>query len=170
MIFRLIASLAVVVGLLLLLARLVGRRLSGRDGSLVRVLHRQPLTRAASVSVVTVGSRVLVLGTTDQQVRVLAELDPEDVEGDLTTLEAVADLDETEDPAALEGAGGGRVVRPAPLTLTRAATRGRSTGRRAGAHRAAPTAPVGSQGALAGSVLSPQTWKQALAAATGKAS
>ena len=82
---RLVASLAVVVGLMLLLAKLVGKRYGARAGAPVQVLHRQPLSRSASVAVVTVGGRVLVLGTTDQQVSLLTELDPEEL--------ADADLD-----------------------------------------------------------------------------
>jgi flagellar protein FliO/FliZ len=142
---RLIASLAVVVGLLLLLARFGGRRFRGRAGDLVRVVHRQPLTRTSSVAVVTVGTRVLVLGTTEQQVSILTELDPDELDDVVTGEAEVAHL----------------VAAPAP--------------RAAGAHRAdVPAKPVkaarGADGALAGSVLSAQTWRQALAAATGKAS
>ena len=58
---RLVFSLAVVVGLMLLLARFAARRHQGRNGDLVRVLQRQPLTRGTSVSVVAVGSRVYAL-------------------------------------------------------------------------------------------------------------
>lgn len=77
---RLVFSLAVVIGLLLLIARLGRRRFQGRHGSLVRVVHRQPLSRTSSVSVVTVGSRVLVIGTTEHQVSMLTELDPDELE------------------------------------------------------------------------------------------
>ena len=45
----------------------------------MQVLHRQHLSRGTAVSVVTVGNRVLVLGTTEHQVRVLAELEPEEI-------------------------------------------------------------------------------------------
>ena len=76
---RLIASLAVVVGLMLLLARLVGKRYGTRAGAPVQVLHRQPLSRSASVAVITVGGRVLVVGTTDHQVSLLTELDPDEL-------------------------------------------------------------------------------------------
>ncbi len=132
---RLVFSLAAVLGLMLLLARLVGRRTRGQHGDLVRVLHRQPLSRGSSVSVVSVGSRVLVLGTTEHQVRVLTELDP----------------DEARQP---EPSGATALV---PVR---------------GSHRAdAPTlAPARPAGPLAGSVLSPATWRQALAAATRRAS
>ena len=142
---RLVFSLAVVLGLMLLLAKIGSRRFRGQHSALVRVLHRQPLTRGTSVSVVAVGSRILVLGTTEQQVRVLTELDPDEVELPVSAAEAVRQL-----PA------------PAPV---------------AGAHRAdvpaqaaARTAGRASDGALAGSVLSPDTWRQALAAATRRAS
>jgi flagellar protein FliO/FliZ len=148
---RVIASLAVVVGLMLLLARLAGRRLGGRPGAPVQVLHRQSLTRASSVAVVSVGSRILVLGTTDQQVRLLTELDPDD----LDELPVVGGMElVTDDPTRLE------IAPPQDAA---------AVVRRAGAHRAAPAARV-EDGALAGSVLSPQTWRQALAVATGKAS
>ena len=76
---RLVASLAVVVGLMLLLAKVVGKRYGARAGAPVQVLHRQPLSRSASVAVITVGSRVLVVGTTDHQVSLLTELDPEEL-------------------------------------------------------------------------------------------
>jgi len=75
LVVRLVFSLAVVVGLLLLCARVASRRFTGKHSSLVKVLHRQPISRNAAVSVVDVGGRVLVLGTTDQGVRLLTELD-----------------------------------------------------------------------------------------------
>jgi flagellar protein FliO/FliZ len=149
---RLIASLAIVVGLLLLIAKVGGRRMRGRAGSLVQVVHRQPLSRTSSVSVVTVGTRVLVLGTTEHQVNVLTELDPDELASELVL---VPGEDEEAGPTQLP------VLLPAG-----------SPARRAGAHRAAtPARPAGpAQGPLAGSVLSVQTWRQALAAAVGKAS
>ena len=52
----------------------------GRRDALVRVVHRQPLSRTSAVAVVTVGSRVLVLGTTEHQVQLLTELDAEELE------------------------------------------------------------------------------------------
>jgi flagellar protein FliO/FliZ len=161
---RLIASLAVVVGLLLLLARLAGRRFAGRDGAPVQVLHRQPLSRTSSIAVVSVGSRLLVVGATEQQVRLLTELDPDELGTDLVLLEGSADdLDELPAPATPLPVTG---ARPAGVRPAGARPSGPRT---AGAHRAAtPARPA--QGPLTGSVLSPQTWRQAFAAATGKAS
>ena len=151
---RLIASLAVVVGLMLLLARLVGKRYGARAGAPVQVLHRQPLSRSSSVAVVTVGSRVLVVGTTDHQVSLLAELDADELDTLVPDLHAVEDLD-VDTPTVLRAAPVARTTQP---------------GAHRGAHRAAVTRREADAGGLAGSVLSPQTWRQAVAAATGKAS
>jgi flagellar protein FliO/FliZ len=141
LVVRLVCSLAVVLGLLLLIARFAGRRFQGRAGAPVHVVHRQPISRGSSVTVVTVGTRILVLGSTEQQVTLLTELEPDEI-----------DLPE---PVA-DGAAG---TVAATSRVDRAATSGprhlRPTGRAAGCDLP-----------LAGSVLSPQTWKQALAAAT----
>lgn len=122
---RLVVSLAIVVGLLIVLARVGSKRFAGQRGDLVHVVHRQALTRTSSVAVVTVGTRVLVLGTTEQQVQLLTELDPDELE---LLAESPAALDEA--PSDAEAA------RPAPTTV----------------------------GSLSGSVLSPATWRQAVAA------
>jgi flagellar protein FliO/FliZ len=145
---RLVVSLAFVLGLLLLLARFGSRRFRGNRDSMVRVLHRQPLSRSSAVAVVAVGQRVLVLGTTEQQVRVLAELDPEEVaEADVVTLVPHGGPD-TPAPVALPGAH--RAAVPVARTST------------PGARRA--------EGPLTGSVLSADTWRQALAAAATRRS
>ena len=189
---RLIASLAVVVGLLLLLAKVSGRRMRGRAGSLVQVVHRQPLSRSSAVSVVTVGSRVLVLGTTEHQVTVLTELDHDELASDLVLVpgEADEDGDPTTVPVLLPPTPIGAHVQPAvetavqPVQPVQPVQRGgarkavtpragarKAVAPRAGARRATtPASAAPAHGALNGSVLSPQTWKQALAAATGKAS
>ncbi|WP_104105568.1 flagellar biosynthetic protein FliO [Nocardioides sp. 616] len=138
---RLVCSLAVVVGLLLVLAKIGQRRFQGNTNALVRVVHRQALSRTSSVAVVTVGSRVLVLGTTEQQVRVLAELDPEELVDHeaLGLTEGTAGVsDSTSDPTSVPTPAAAPAVTPAAVPE--------------------PLGPV------AGSVLSPATWRQALAA------
>ncbi len=144
---RLVFSLAVVLGLLLLLAKFGARRFRGQHGALVRVLHRQPLTRGTSVSVVAVGSRILVLGTTEQQIRVLTELDPDEV-GEPLRLDTEAAHPQAEIAAAPDRAP---TLVPAP-----------GTSKTPGA--------VSTHGPLAGSVLSADTWRQALTAATRRVS
>lgn len=138
---RLIVSLAIVVGLLLLLARVGARRFRGQAGALVRVVHRQPLSRTSAVAVVAVGSRVLVLGTTEQQVSILTELEPDEIEGHLDL--APVETEEVDDDDL--------------VTLDTLAAR---------SARPLLADPLEPRGALAGSVLSPQTWRQAFAVAT----
>jgi flagellar protein FliO/FliZ len=91
---RMVFSLAVVLGLLLLCARLGARRFKGRTSSPLQVLHRQSLSRGSGLALVSVGGRVLLLGTTDQQVQMLTELDPATVD-----VPAPAETDEAEDIA-----------------------------------------------------------------------
>jgi flagellar protein FliO/FliZ len=139
---RLIVSLAIVVGLLLVLARFGARKFRGNSSALVHVVHRQPLSRSSSVAVVTVGSRVLVLGTTEHQVSVLAELDPEELAFTESSLRE----------SSLEELG----LEPTPEPVLKAV---REPAR--GSHRAFPRPQSPAVGPLAGSVLSPQTWRQA---------
>lgn len=131
---RLIGSLAVVVGLLLLIARTVNRRFAAPHGAAVQVVHRQAIGRGQSVAVVSVGGRVLVLGTTEQQVTLLTEVEPDEVGLTLAPEQPTPG----EDDAAATPAGPTGAVAPANLAQL--------------------------PGALAGSLLSPQTWRQAAAA------
>ncbi len=188
LVVRLVFSLAVVLGLLLLTARLGARRFKGRDDAPVRVLHRQALSRTSSVTVVTVGSRVLVLGTTEQQVRVLAELDPDELDelGGLAADAAAGDeeLAPVTHLVSSPPAGFAAVLHdrledaPSPVrrpaSATPASARGRHAAPRPQAlkHRgkAPATTSLPGQGALAGSVLSPQTWRQALQVLSRRAS
>jgi flagellar protein FliO/FliZ len=77
---RVVFSLAAVLGLMLLLARFATRRMGGTDASVVRLLGRQSLGRTASVAVLAVGERRLVVGVTEGGVRLLTELDAEELE------------------------------------------------------------------------------------------
>ncbi|MBZ5737825.1 flagellar biosynthetic protein FliO [Nocardioides mangrovi] len=154
---RLVFSLAVVLGLLALLARFGGRKFAGRRDAMIRVVHRQAISRGTAVSVVAVGSRVLVLGTTEHQVRVLAELDPEEIE-EADVLSLVPGEVETAESAT-------QPLAIAPAEPVRGSHRAATP---AGGRRKAPQGATG--GALSGSVLSTDTWRQALAAATRRAS
>ena len=117
LLLRVALSLAVVLGILWFITNKAGRRAGGRT-RLVRVAGRQALSRTASVAVVEVADRVLVLGVSDAGVRLLTELDPEQIaEPELAVSPALTGL-----PGS----------------------------------------------AFAGSMLSPVTWKQAWAAATGR--
>jgi flagellar protein FliO/FliZ len=134
---RLVFSLAVVIGLLLLLSRMAGKRFRGRAGAPIQVVHRQALSRGSGVAVVTVAGRVLVLGTTDHEVTLLTELEPEE-------LELAHDL-EPNGPVAMTAEE--QPVRAMPT------------------HRAVTQQTK--DGPLVGSVLSPDTWRQALRVTRG---
>jgi len=226
---RLILSLAVVVGLLMLLARFGAKKFRGSSDALVNVVHRQPLSRTSAVSVVTVGNRILVLGTTEQQVSVLAELDPEDLDPETNSASAAAAEPTGQFADALEAAQlqAGPIEPEAPVVpaaparpQARPASKAPAWDPNAAlrtlpavrapkaanapsaavdailaavdAHNARPAQPpalailddetaseprrltlaphiqIEAPGRLAGSVLSPQTWKQALAAVTSR--
>ena len=129
---RLVFSLAVVVGLLLLLARFSAKRFTSGTSAPIRVLHRQSLSRNGAVALVAIGDRVLVLGTTDQQVSLLTELDPDEV-----------DI-------------------PEPTSIFRP--------KEAGATPEEGEVSLPHPTAVSGSILSPQTWRQAFDAATRRVS
>jgi len=168
LVIRLVFSLAVVVGLLILLSRLVGRRFAGTSRSVVKVLHRQPLSRSTAVAVVSVGARVLVLGTTEHQVSLLAELSPE--EG--------AAAQELTRAAGSHRAPGRSVKGPAPDHAPDALAT-------TDPHRSDPdfgrdlqdaltadveweSIPAVTSSRLTGSLLAPQTWRDAVTAAKGR--
>jgi flagellar protein FliO/FliZ len=96
LVLRLAVSLGVVLGLFWLVARTGARKMRG-SRALLRVHGRQSLSRTASVAVVEVGSRVLVVGVSEGGVRLLTELDPE----------------ELAEPESLTTAGGEAFARPA---------------------------------------------------------
>jgi flagellar protein FliO/FliZ len=87
MLFRLVFSLAAVLALMALAGRVMGKRQLG--GSLVgarqrnaaiRVLGRHGVGRTASVTLVQVGGRVLLLGVTESSIQVLRELGQDEIE------------------------------------------------------------------------------------------
>lgn len=150
LVVRVVFSLAVVLGLLWFIARSSSRRFGGPARSLVRVVARQPLARAASLAVVEVGDRVLVVGVSENGVRLLTEMDPSELP-----------LDEPgpETHAADADAGSGRHL-ATPLAVALLRRPGPRAGRRSAA--VGETRPR----TLDGSLLSGQTWRQAWASAT----
>jgi flagellar protein FliO/FliZ len=73
---RIVFSLLVVVALMWGMAKLARKPLGiRRGGGLIEVLGRQQLSRGASVAVVRVADKAMVLGVTDGQVSLIAETD-----------------------------------------------------------------------------------------------
>lgn len=135
---RLLGSLGVVVGILFLLAKVANKRIGKSKGHALQIVARQGLSKSSSIAVVAIGSRVLVLGTTEQNVSVLAELDPEELDEfgqDAATLVTARQPD-------------------APTNIQPFAAR----------RRAAEDEAVVHELPLAGSLLSADTWKQTFAA------
>ena len=81
-------KVAFVFGLLFVTLRVVGKLYNGggakimggrHDGAVIQVIGRQSIGRNADVTVVTLGDRTLVLGVTEHNVSMVAELDPEEM-------------------------------------------------------------------------------------------
>ena len=127
-------SLAVVLGLMWFIARASRKPLKARAAGALTVLARQQLSRGSSVAVVRVADKALVIGVTENQVTLLTETDLAAMTEALAPVEAVSRT-----PVDLtEGADGVGTELAAVTELDSA--RGRT--------------------ALAGSALSPATWKQ----------
>jgi flagellar protein FliO/FliZ len=80
MIIRLILSLGFIAAVLLFAARLAKKRGLGQGNGLIEVVARQRMGRSSTVNVVRIGDVVLVVGATEEQVTLLAEVDAETVE------------------------------------------------------------------------------------------
>ena len=97
MIIRLVLSLAFIAAVLLFAARVAKKRGLGQGNGLIEVVARQRMGRTSSVNVVRIGDVVLVVGATEEQVTLLAEVD-------LETIDAVLEPadDEIEDDEPVE--------------------------------------------------------------------
>ena len=80
MIIRLVLSLAFVAAVLLFAARLAKKRGLGQGNGVIEVIARQRMGRSSTVNVIRVADVVLVVGATEEQVTLLAEVDGDAVE------------------------------------------------------------------------------------------
>ena len=169
---RLVLSLAVVLGLMWIIARRLkkgpGR---ARNGQLMDVLARQQLSRTASVAVVRVMDKALIVGVTDGQVNVLGETELDAVEQRLAE-QSAARAQRTRPaprpaPASAVAASPlapapapavARAPRPAPTAAPRPTAQQMRAMRLQ--HRTEP--PAERKSPLAGSALSLGTWRQAV--------
>jgi flagellar protein FliO/FliZ len=151
---RVLVSLVVVLAIVWVLGKKL-RRGGKRNGvDLIDVLSRQQLSRTASVAVVRVGSQALIVGITDAQVSVLGETDLAAALAEAAVpapAEAAVRHRRSERTAMARPLGDVPVADPAsgaPRARSRSAARG--------------VTPTAGQGPLAGSALSPQTWRQTI--------
>lgn len=131
-------SFVVVIGLMWLTARVLRGKLGVRGAGALEVVARQQVGRGASVAILRIADRAIVVGVTEHGVTLLG-----DPITDLATLAA------TEPEAPPSSGTDSQAVFAARGTLT-----GSSSA------PALPGAPPA--GRLGGSVLSPATWRQAL--------
>ncbi|SDF25983.1 flagellar protein FliO/FliZ [Blastococcus aurantiacus] len=80
MIIRLILSLAFIGGVLLFAARLAKKRGLGQGNGLIEVVARHRLGRTSTLNVVRIADVVLVVGATEEQVTLLAEIDSDSID------------------------------------------------------------------------------------------
>jgi flagellar protein FliO/FliZ len=139
-----------VLGVMWLLARRMRKGSRAKDTRLIDVLGRQQLSRNASVAVVRVGEQALVIGVTDAQVSVLGETD-------LGAAQAMVAASSSA-PAKRAAAP----VRSERTVRTERPVRSEPAGRHASVPVDEADVPPAARSALAGSALSPQTWKQAV--------
>jgi flagellar protein FliO/FliZ len=83
MIIRLILSLGFIAVVLLVAARMAKKRGLGQGNGLIEVVARQRMGRTSTVNVVRIADVVLVVGATEEQVTLLAEVDAEAVDAAL---------------------------------------------------------------------------------------
>lgn len=134
---RVVLSLVVVLVLLWVAARVLRKnQRRSMQGVEVDVLARQPLAQRASVAVVQVGDRALVLGVTENRVELLSE-------APLASVLTASSLVEPPTPDAEDEAPTNSASPANPVTLV---------------HQRKPAAV----GGIAGSALSPATWAKAL--------
>jgi flagellar protein FliO/FliZ len=156
---RVLLSLALVLGVMWVLGRWARSRTGtkGKSRETLTVLARQQLTRNASVAVVKIADRALVLGVTDGHVNLLGDADLSAVEAGLT-------------PATGRRSAARAATAPRPLTVTPdeldddlralipSTSASASAPRRASRHASKPAG----RSALEGSALSLSTWVQAI--------
>ena len=80
MIIRLILCLGFIAVVLFYASRLAKKRGLGQGNGLIEVVARQRMGRTSSVNVVRIADIVLVVGATEEQVTLLAEVDAETID------------------------------------------------------------------------------------------
>ena len=103
MVIRLVLSLAFIGAVLWFAARVAQKRGIGQGNGLIEVVARQRMGRASTVSVVRIADRVLVVGATEEQVTLLAEMDGDVVEEALAERRPAAQPAVAGAPGALAG-------------------------------------------------------------------
>lgn len=126
---RMVVSLALVLGLLLLLARYAARRGVGRAGHGrwdIEVLARRQLSRSASVQIVRIAGQTYVLGVGDSGVRVLRRLPAAEGVGETGPQDAPGGAAQRRPPGSAGSTGPTDVAGLAGLSRTQEGAVGRA--------------------------------------------
>jgi flagellar protein FliO/FliZ len=110
MIVRLVLCLAFIGGVLWFASRVAQKRGIGGSTGVIEVVARQRMGRASSVSVLRVAGRVLVVGSTEEQVTLLAEVEDDELR---TALAAAAPTARRGADSATADLSPGQPARPA---------------------------------------------------------
>lgn len=79
-IFRLVASLGLIIGLLMIILKYGGTRLREyHSNKYIRIIDRTPLNKDASLDVVKIGEEAFVISVTKDRVEILKEVKSEDL-------------------------------------------------------------------------------------------
>src|SRR5687768_14434666 len=97
MIIRLVLSLVFIGAVLLFAARVAKKRGLGQGNGLIEVLARQRMGRTSTVNVVRIADVVLVVGATEEQITLLAEVDADAVDAALRERRVPAHTDAGDD-------------------------------------------------------------------------
>jgi flagellar protein FliO/FliZ len=140
LVLRVVVSLAIVIGLIWALAR-VRKRVSPKGASALQILSKVPVSKRGSILLVEIGGKTLLIGSTDSAISLLSEVDLSKDEEGVPQKRTPIDFSALLDEWRTEGTDDVLLVEATPEEL-------------------AAAIPVPRQGPLAGSVLSPQTWRQ----------
>jgi flagellar protein FliO/FliZ len=113
MIIRLVLSLVFIGAVLLFAARVAKKRGLGQGNGLIEVIARQRMGRTSTVNVVRIADLVLVVGATEEQVTLLAEVDSDAVDAALNERRApmrIAAAETGEAPAVAARASSGALA------------------------------------------------------------
>jgi flagellar protein FliO/FliZ len=103
MIIRLILSLVFIGAVLLFAARVAKKRGLGQGNGLIEVVARQRMGRTSTLNVVRVADVVLVVGATEEQVTLLAEVDADAVDAALRERRVPVQVGTGDDPVPGHG-------------------------------------------------------------------
>lgn len=142
LVLRVVVSLAIVMGLIWALAR-VKKRVSPKGASALQILSKVPVSKRGSLLLVEIGGKTLLIGSTDSAISLLSEVDLSDDEDAAKQERTPIDFDTLLDEWTSADIDDIPVVEDVTTDELAAAL---------------PAAR--DQGPLAGSVLSPQTWRQ----------